>query len=43
VGDGFFTMKHNVTNVRQELNRLYEEYDALAIYKVVYDEIDRLN
>lgn len=43
MGDGFFTMKHYFTNVREELNKLYEEYDALALYKVVYDEINRFN
>jgi hypothetical protein len=43
VGGGFFTMKHNFYNVRDELDRMYLEYDSFAVYRLVYDEIDRLN
>jgi ABC-type long-subunit fatty acid transport system fused permease/ATPase subunit len=43
VGGGFFTMKHNFVNVRDELTKIYAEYDAFAIYRIVYDEIDRFN
>jgi len=36
-------MKHNFYNVRDELDRMYLEYDSFAVYRLVYDEIDRLN
>jgi hypothetical protein len=40
VGGGFFTMKHGFRN---ELDEIYSEYDAFAVYRIVYDEIERLN
>jgi hypothetical protein len=43
VGGGFFTMKHNYTNVRDELNVIYKEYDAFSKYRIVNEEIERLN
>jgi hypothetical protein len=43
VGGGFFTMKHQFVNVRDELDLMYKEYDSFAVYRLVYDEIDRLN
>lgn len=43
VGGGFFTMKHNFINVREDLYKIYSEYDAFAIFRIVYDEIDRFN
>ena len=43
VGGGFFTMKHKFVNVRDELDQMYKEYDSFAVYRLVYDEIDRLN
>ena len=43
VGGGFFTMKHQFANVRDELDIMYKEYDSFAVYRLVYDEIDRLN
>lgn len=43
VGGGFFTMKHSFLNVRDELDQMYREYDSFAVYRLVYDEIDRLN
>lgn len=36
-------MKHKVVNVREELDQIYKEYDSFAVYRLVYDEIDRLN
>jgi ABC-type long-subunit fatty acid transport system fused permease/ATPase subunit len=36
-------MKHQFANLREELMRIYAEYDAFAIYRIVYDEIDRMN
>jgi hypothetical protein len=43
VGGGFFTMKHSFVNVRDELDAIYREYDSFAVYRLVYDEVDRLN
>lgn len=43
VGGGFFTMKHQFTNIRDEMMKIYSEYDSFAIYRIVYDEIDRFN
>ncbi len=43
VGGGFFTMKHSFLNLRDELDQMYREYDSFAVYRLVYDEIDRLN
>lgn len=43
VGEGFFTMKHNFVNVRDDIMKIYSEYDAFAIFRIVYDEIDRFN
>jgi hypothetical protein len=43
VGGGFFTMKHQFANVRDELDIMYKEYDSFAVYRLVYDEITRLN
>jgi hypothetical protein len=43
VGGGFFTMKHQFVNVRDELDHMYTDYDSFAVYRLVYDEIDRLN
>lgn len=36
-------MKHSFINVRDDLDRMYREYDSFAVYRLVYDEIDRLN
>ena len=43
VGGGFFTMKHNFVNVRDELDLIYSDYDSFAVYRIVYDEIERFN
>jgi hypothetical protein len=43
VGGGFFTMKHGFTNVRDELDVIYKEYDAFSKYRTVNEEIERLN
>ncbi|CDW75335.1 UNKNOWN [Stylonychia lemnae] len=43
VGEGFFTMKHHFVNLRDELQTMYAEYDSFAIFRIVYDEIDRFN
>ena len=36
-------MKHRFVNLRDELDRMYKEYDSFAIYRMVYDEVDRFN
>lgn len=36
-------MKHQINNIREELDLIYTEYDSFAIYRIVYDEIDRFN
>ena len=41
VGGGFFTMKHDVKNIREALNLIYREYDSFAIHTIIYDEIPK--
>lgn len=36
-------MKHQFVNVRSELEAMYREYDAFAVYRLAYDEVERLN
>jgi hypothetical protein len=43
VGNGFFTMKHGFVNVRDEMNKIYREYDSFSKYRIVNEEIERLN
>jgi hypothetical protein len=43
IGGGFFTMKHKVVNVRNELDAIYLEYDAFSKYRIVNEEVERLN
>jgi hypothetical protein len=43
VGGGFFTMKHKFTNIRDELDEVYREYDAFSKYRIVNEEILRLH
>lgn len=43
VGGGFFTMKHRFVNLRDELDFLYKEYDSFSKYRIVNEEIERLN
>ena len=43
VGGGFFTMKHNWKNLRDELDQIYKEYDSFSKYRMVNEEIERLN
>ena len=43
VGGGFFTMKHKYVNVRDALNELYLEFDGFSKYRMVNEEIERLN
>lgn len=43
VGGGFFTMKHQWVNIRDELTIIYKEYDSFSKYRIVNEEIERLN
>jgi len=43
VGGGFFTMKHSWKNLRDELDLIYKEYDSFAKYRMVNEEVERLN
>jgi hypothetical protein len=36
-------MKHNFKNLRDELDQVYLEYDAFSKYRIVNEEIERLN
>ena len=43
VGGGFFTMKHSWKNLRDDLDVIYKEYDSFAKYRMVNEEVERLN
>jgi hypothetical protein len=43
IGGGFFTMKHAFRNMRDELDQIYMEYDSFSKYRIVNEEIERLN
>ena len=43
IGGGFFTMKHSFRNLRDELDNIYKEYDSFSKYRIVNEEIERLN
>lgn len=36
-------MKHHFVNLRDELQMIYAEYDSFALFRIVFDEIDRFN
>jgi len=36
-------MKHNYMNTRDELEKVYKEFDAFSKYRMVNEEIERLN
>jgi len=36
-------MKHKFIGLREQLNRVYAEFDSFTIFSLVFDEIDRLN
>lgn len=36
-------MKHSFKQLREELNQIYLEYDAFSKYRIVNEEIERLN
>jgi len=41
VGNGFFTMKHSVKNIREALKVIYTESDSFAVHSIIYDEIPK--
>jgi hypothetical protein len=43
VGGGFFSMKHQLKNLRDNLDAVYQEYDSFSKYRIVNEEIERLN
>lgn len=43
VGNGFFTMKHKFQCIRDEVNKMYSEFDSFSMFRIVYDEIERFN
>ena len=36
-------MQHRFHSVRESLQKIYQEFDSFATFRVVFDEIDRLN
>jgi hypothetical protein len=36
-------MKHKFLGVREQLIKVYAEFDSFSIFSLVFDEIDRLN
>ena len=36
-------MKHSFRNLRDELDQIYMEYDSFSKYRIVNEEIERLN
>jgi len=43
VGNGFFTMKHQFSCVREQLWEIYAEFDTFSLSKVLFDDASRLN
>jgi len=43
VGNGFFTMKHKVTCVRDQLWEMYSAFDSFSLNKMFFEDISRLN
>jgi hypothetical protein len=43
VGNGFFTMKHRFTCIRDKLWELYSDFDSFTIHKMLFDDMIRLN
>ena len=43
VGNGFFTLKHKFTGLREALNQIYSGYDSFSMYRLIHDEAERLN
>lgn len=36
-------MKHRVTIIRDHMEKIYQELDSFAMFRIVFDQIDRLN
>jgi hypothetical protein len=43
VGNGFFTMKHKFTCLRDQLWELYSNFDSFSLNKIFFNEVGRLN
>ena len=43
VGNGFFGMKHRVVIIREHLEKIYQELDSFAKFRIVFDQLERLN
>jgi len=36
-------MKHRVVSIRDHLEKIYQELDSFAMFRLVFDQIERLN
>ena len=43
IGNGFFTMKHKWSNLRDKFTALYSENDSFSYFRIIFDEIPRFN
>ncbi len=43
IGSGFFTMKHKIQNIKDNLNLIYSENDSFSLFRIIFDEIPRFN
>ena len=43
VGNGFFTMKHQLKCIRDPLDAIYQDYDSFSKFIMLNEEIERLN
>lgn len=43
VGNGFFTMKHKWTNIRDKMHAIYKDLDSFSMHRIVFYEMERLN
>ena len=43
VGNGFFTMKHQLMTIRDPLDAIYQDYDSFSKFIMLNEEIERLN
>lgn len=43
VGNGFFTMKHKWSNIRDKMQVIYKDLDSFSLHRIVMHEIKLLN
>jgi len=43
VGNGFFTMKHKWSNLRDKLSSIYKDLDSFSLHRIVFYEMTRMN